>query len=365
MTTAQQIYKLFKIHCIEPTQLIELLDSCNIHPAALLTLNSGPFHFQHFHKSTSSHRRYLSFGLAYNVATILWSCDLDTRNIRVVGIGEESRPFSEADVIRFKSDLIHPLAPGLLALQVHLEKTHGLIRQLVKRLRDVEAQIGHRAENQLAAQIDFERFEDLDLGLLSRPLSNLHYEALSYERTFSAIHGILFEMKLACDMDVIRRAAVIDDDCRTAFETSLLWRFKSTESLQEQMKYLLDRVRVQSEMVSNLRAHQDAQRGIRLASQSAAMAKAAKQDSFSMATVALMTMALLPATFFAALFAMPLFKWDEASVVQGRFWVYLAFALPSTLVVFMLWGVLTRNWIKKGARRGRALLTLLSPSKKS
>lgn len=62
-----------------------------------------------------------------------------------------------------------------------------------------------------------------------------------------------------------------------------------------------------------------------------------------MKTVAIMTMAFLPATFFAALFAMPAFDWDGSPVVQDHFWVYLAFTLPSTALVFILWAVITRT----------------------
>ena len=64
-----------------------------------------------------------------------------------------------------------------------------------------------------------------------------------------------------------------------------------------------------------------------------------------MKTIAIMTMAFLPATFFAALFAVPLLKWDEPRVVQSNFWVYWAFTLPATALVFGLWvGITKRRW---------------------
>jgi FtsH-binding integral membrane protein len=56
-----------------------------------------------------------------------------------------------------------------------------------------------------------------------------------------------------------------------------------------------------------------------------------------MKTIAFMTMAFLPSTFFAALFAVPSLRWDQATVIQGNFWVFWAFALPSTALVFLLW----------------------------
>jgi hypothetical protein len=70
-----------------------------------------------------------------------------------------------------------------------------------------------------------------------------------------------------------------------------------------------------------------------------------------MKTVAVMTMAFLPATFFAALFALPSLKWDQAPVIQDRFWVYWAFTLPCTAMVFIVWLLITQcKWIFVGLR---------------
>jgi hypothetical protein len=62
-----------------------------------------------------------------------------------------------------------------------------------------------------------------------------------------------------------------------------------------------------------------------------------------MKTVAIMTMAFLPGTFFAALFSMPLLQWDGSRIVQDGFWVYLAWTIPVTLLVFGLWIAITKG----------------------
>ncbi len=63
-----------------------------------------------------------------------------------------------------------------------------------------------------------------------------------------------------------------------------------------------------------------------------------------MKTVAVLTMAFLPATFFAALFAMPSLGWNDPS----QFGLYFAFTLPVTLAVFGIWaGVTQRKAIKE------------------
>jgi Mg2+ and Co2+ transporter CorA len=78
------------------------------------------------------------------------------------------------------------------------------------------------------------------------------------------------------------------------------------------------------------------------------LAKAAREDSYSMKTIAVMTMAFLPATYLAALFAVPSLKWDSGPVITNKFWIYWAFAIPSTALTFLFWGVFTKwNLSKK------------------
>lgn len=88
--------------------------------------------------------------------------------------------------------------------------------------------------------------------------------------------------------------------------------------------------------------HEDAETNIRLADASKKLAEAAKRDSASMKTVAVMTMAFLPGTFFAALFALPLLQWDQEQVMQRNFWVYWAFTIPFTVAIFVIWAGFTK-----------------------
>jgi hypothetical protein len=67
------------------------------------------------------------------------------------------------------------------------------------------------------------------------------------------------------------------------------------------------------------------------------IAKAAMHDSNSMKTIAVMTMLFLPATFYAALFAVPSLQWDQPTVVGNRFWIYWAVTIPTTFVVVVVW----------------------------
>src|SRR5262245_53492423 len=84
-----------------------------------------------------------------------------------------------------------------------------------------------------------------------------------------------------------------------------------------------------TEQVSDLISHEDARATIQLSVANQDIALSTKKDSTAMKTVAVMTMVFLPATFFAALFAVPTLKWDEDTVVQKKFYIYFAFTLPT------------------------------------
>ncbi|KAM7185673.1 hypothetical protein V8F20_011697 [Naviculisporaceae sp. PSN 640] len=120
------------------------------------------------------------------------------------------------------------------------------------------------------------------------------------------------------------------------------------ESYNMRLHYLRERGKNQSTVVFNHMTRADTQASISLA-------KSAKKDSSSMKVIAVMTMAFLPATFLAALFAVPSLKWDdEEKVMQDNFWVFWAFALPATGLVFGLWFLMT-----PGEGRDVSLMTRL------
>ncbi|KAK0708424.1 hypothetical protein B0H67DRAFT_556910 [Lasiosphaeris hirsuta] len=102
------------------------------------------------------------------------------------------------------------------------------------------------------------------------------------------------------------------------------------DSWEVRVDYLRERAKNQLAVLFNLIARYDAAAGI-------AVSRAAKKDSSSMKAIAVMTMAFLPATFLAALFAMP----SLPSVVQEQFWIYWAVAIPATALVFAVVGFIS------------------------
>lgn len=63
------------------------------------------------------------------------------------------------------------------------------------------------------------------------------------------------------------------------------------------------------------------------------------QDGASMKTIAVITMAFLPASFVATLFAMPMFSWNDAQdrIISREFWIYWSVEIPLTITVFLAW----------------------------
>jgi Mg2+ and Co2+ transporter CorA len=119
-------------------------------------------------------------------------------------------------------------------------------------------------------------------------------------------------------------------------------------------------------------AQKDAKVNIALAESSAAIAKAGKEDSAvmrtiaieskkdssAMKTIAVLGMFFLPGTFVAAIFAMPVFDWDgNTLIVKPGFKYYWAVTAPLTLFVLLSWSLAMllpwKSWLStiKGGRK--------------
>jgi hypothetical protein len=74
-----------------------------------------------------------------------------------------------------------------------------------------------------------------------------------------------------------------------------------------------------------------------------------------MKTIAVMTMAFLPATFFCRPFCHPVSEMGPCSSCSRQFLVYWAFAIPATVLVFGLWLLLTSWKSKRRPLRGSTI----------
>jgi Mg2+ and Co2+ transporter CorA len=85
--------------------------------------------------------------------------------------------------------------------------------------------------------------------------------------------------------------------------------------------------------------HDDAIINTEVARASNDLAEATRRDGSSMKTIAVLTMAFLPATFFAAFFSIPSLGWDS----PDKFVIYWIVTIPVTLGSFLGWIVVTQR----------------------
>lgn len=83
----------------------------------------------------------------------------------------------------------------------------------------------------------------------------------------------------------------------------------------------------------------DAIQNIETAKATNDLAQAARQDSAAMKTIAILTMAFLPATFLSTLLSMPSLNWDQ----RKHFVVYWMLAIPLTVATFILWAIVIHH----------------------
>ncbi|KAF9638455.1 hypothetical protein BFW01_g9352 [Lasiodiplodia theobromae] len=114
-----------------------------------------------------------------------------------------------------------------------------------------------------------------------------------------------------------------------------------TQCLLHSIDKLADRAALQTSALHTIFAQRDSRANIEMAKvnhqmarDSARLASAAKRDSSSMKTIAILTTVFLPGTFVSALFSTPLVESDPS-----QFWIYWAITVPLTGLVMGLWAM--------------------------
>ncbi|KAK4165482.1 hypothetical protein QBC43DRAFT_351052 [Cladorrhinum sp. PSN259] len=118
---------------------------------------------------------------------------------------------------------------------------------------------------------------------------------------------------------------------------------------REQCQYLESRVKNQSSVLFSFLTHQDSMINLQVANASRDLAEAARRDGSSMKTIAVLTMAFLPATFVAAWFAVPNMGWDTKDNLMLIYW---AWVISITFATFILWAGITQREQIAGLVRG-------------
>ncbi|MCJ1385495.1 hypothetical protein MMC17_008618 [Xylographa soralifera] len=213
---------------------------------------------------------------------------------------------------------------------------HGL-------LGAVEKQTGH------TAAYDYQQFDPS-----KRSLTELN---LDMSKTRQSLGGQFWLLAIVQDLvDTIltwidqttqdewdnKQVLLVQEGAKVILKERLYIVASEIRALHHTVTFNETRAQIQQSTLYNLIAREDSKANIDIATASRAIALASRRDSASMKTIAVLTMAFLPATWIAALFAMPLFNWNGAPgepIIYDRFWIYWALTLPLTTAVLSIWWV--------------------------
>ncbi|KAI1441746.1 hypothetical protein F5Y02DRAFT_398487 [Annulohypoxylon stygium] len=347
---------------------LSLVDSMRMNPAALWLLRNEYDGFHHFPSSSTSfypdldeiekYEGEMTYTDTYYIGTsnfvLIWAFDQHRRHTYALvilrGINATSIPAGWF-VNLLQRYQKHICSPSLLAYIAALSICCNFDAEISYRTRVVrliEKQTGYNTHSSsLENRIDMQALANSikEVGVMLNHTANK-------ERHFRLVEGILdFIVENAVLDPDLEGEAWQEDSTKKLVEAIPLLR-KRVHACQEYLEYLKERAERVSTVLFALLTHEDSAIHAELADASRKIAEASKRDSSSMKTVAIMTMAFLPATFFAALFSVPSLDWHADSVIQPGFWVYWAFTLPATAFVFALWLLFDYTATGRGARMG-------------
>ena len=259
--------------------------------------------------------------------------------------GERDSLMSALD--EFKGPLVHPLLLPVLLCELLTEADSTQIKRHALNLYQVEMQTAYmRVEKPVRPSTkDQDQTAEDDVEELTRRLnaivSRLAFHEMRINANIVLVSAIIEE--LSALLPLLEREYSQAASQWQELGKPLRLRL---QGMQIEHKALLLEVSCnqkiaagQLQIVYNLIAQRDARENLRQASTSTAIARITKEDGFAMRTIAVMTVAFLPATAISSLFSMGMFDWHaeaDAPVISSRFWVYWAVAVPLTLIVFGL-----------------------------
>jgi Mg2+ and Co2+ transporter CorA len=332
---------------------MELFNAFGIDPRFLHLIKNNRYGFHH-----EKFAERLSYYIGTVQYTLLWSFHPETRRTRALLLIRDSDGYSHgakafedfAKILEMESRSLH--TPFLLAwvVLVHLSNWIDVITYAeLSNIRRLEDTTGHGpyGTSKSAGEIamgDLTRASEKVGSMLANLANQSRHIAIGNSLAsylISVNHQSSYPLGFAVESfhKVYREEIGNLADAIPSLQRSL-------DDSKAYVQYLQERARTQASVVNALVTHEDAYSNIVLAT-------AAKEDGSAMKTIAMMTMLFLPGTFFAALWAVPSLQWDQPGVIQTNFWVYWAFTIPSTLIVFAVWFGLHR-WRYASGYKGAA-----------
>jgi hypothetical protein len=309
-------------------------------------------------------RYYFNYNYDY---CITWTFDHATKNTRAVliyrnyGAGIESRAEFTKVLTTNAKILDQPMLLGLVAVNVCLEATDIHRMDFGYDLVSIRQRTGLFNWEPRTGEIVEVDTSGLDYGRISRVLASLlarvnqdrfrlsvalKFVALMLQEHNKTSHKSSSGAEYACLTEA--------EDTREAIEMVK----RRTEMLLENNQMLRDDLRDTMSAIYNLIAQKDSNVGLRLANHSRTLAIESKRDSSSMKTIAAVTMAFLPGTFVASLFAIPMFDWNKPpghNINTHTFWIYWTVTIPLTFSVLLTWWAWFRFKTAREAKEDKLL----------
>ncbi|PWY93018.1 hypothetical protein BO94DRAFT_615719 [Aspergillus sclerotioniger CBS 115572] len=271
---------------------------------------------------------YHHLGEADNTATdflgtsrfsLIWNRRPQSQSTVALVLVRRDSPFPELLHLAntYRNHLANPHILPFLAIVYIVRVFDRSVAQDLEKIHYVEARTGYGPNNPVSPSTRF-NIHDIsnwlkEIGALQAYFANKHRQLDIVRQIIPSIA----QGNIQNHQDPLCMALpTIEDIART---------------LNGYITYLEERSKTLVSILFALLTHEDA-------AASADLAEASKRDSSAMKAITILTMAFLPATFFATLFALPTLQWNQDRIIQRRFWVYWAFTIPATAMVFGLWG---------------------------
>lgn len=342
----------------------QVFDVFGIDKALPYLMMSNPGDHLYAFEPSYNDRRQLVFSYYLQIRDyymLAWSHNVATSTTKGFSFAKsQSYNWFRSDIAKEHALLDQPLLPALVSAFGLLEKTP--MSRHIDMLKDVERLTGYHVWESPEYSFRILNPGD-DYAQMTRVMSGTATKLAQHQRHLQVVSQICpfvikNEAKYLKQVSIHRRAdqkKKVDEmrGCVSILRECIASQSSLASYFEQRVKIQLQGVRIKSSRTHvimltkaklfNLIAKEDADLNIDLAKDQKTIALASKRDSSSMKTIAIMTMAFLPGTFFAALFATPLLKWDSSPVMQNKFWVFWAFTVPSTLLILIIWFAFTRR----------------------
>lgn len=217
---------------------------------------------------------------------------------------------------------------GIIEEVVHLQDIAvWASRNEIRAFEKSRSRVGHTWDQQTGVpQVDYQRFLD------SNSRHNIHITE-TLEVAAQNVENILVQHAKLMTHLAVDQAALQNVHSRLQFLQGLVgglrWRSISNK----------ERMTTEIQLAFQTIAQKDSSVTIEIG-------RAARADSAAMKTVAFATLAFLPPTFICAIFSMTFFRYSDSGEwdVSDKFWLYWAFAVPTTLLTIGFWLVWQRKY---------------------